>query len=211
MKVVSLSKRKGGVFSTVTACNLAVAAAADGFSTVLVDLNVQQKSAAKWGERRALRTEDGPAVVAATGAQLEPLLAALRAECDLVILDTAPHGDDASLAAMRAADIALSPCGPSRADMETLDDVWDLHRRSKSDARIAVLITRYSVATKARADEVEAAQRAKGREVVPCRIRRLVAADDAFDLGVGVSEFDPRGEAAADIACLWTYVKEAIQ
>ncbi|RYI35375.1 MAG: hypothetical protein EON48_01080, partial [Acetobacteraceae bacterium] len=83
MKVVSLSKRKGGVFSTVTACNLAVAAAADGLSVVVVDLNIQQRSAAKWGERRAARTEGGPAVVAASAEQLAPLLAALRTECDL--------------------------------------------------------------------------------------------------------------------------------
>lgn len=205
MKVIALGKRKGGVYASSTAANMACAAVEEGHQVLLIDTNVQQKSLVKWGQRRT--REGGPEVLEATAAELPGMLRNLRGTDGYCIIDTAPHGDSATLEALRGADLILVPCGPTQADLETVDDVRALYKASKSKGRMSILITQYASAQRIRADELEQGLVASGYEVCPNRVRRLVAVPDAWGLGLSAVEYEPSGEAAADARAVWTYAK----
>lgn len=208
VKVITVGKRKGGVYASSCAVNMAVIAAQEGHPVLLLDTNIQQQSCVKWAARRT--REDGPEVIGATAAELPAMLKRLASAEGYAIVDTAPHVDSATLEAFRAADLVLAPCGPTLADLETISDVRDLHRNAKSRAKLAVLVTQYASGQKARADELEEGLVAQGIDVCPVRIRRLVAVPDAWALGLGAAEFEPSGEAAADARALWSYAKGAL-
>src|SRR5215210_8056467 len=99
MKIISVVCQKGGAGKTTIATNLAVLSEQAGHPTVLLDLD-PQATAVKWGDKR-----DGtpPDVVAAQAGRLERLLAdARRQGAEVLIIDTAPIADAASLEATKS-------------------------------------------------------------------------------------------------------------
>jgi len=122
---IALLCQKGGAGKSTLALHLAVEAAAAGRRVVLLDLD-PQASAARWADRRG---PDGLAVDVAveSPARLDVALAqAAREGYDLVILDTAPHADQAALQAARAADLVLIPSRCSILDLGAIGTSLDL-------------------------------------------------------------------------------------
>lgn len=117
MKTIDIISQKGGARKTTVAVHLAVAAEQDGLNTALFDLD-PQASASSWSDKRG---KPSPAVVSAQAARLPSLLEQAAAQsADLVIIDSAPNADSASLAAARAADFILIPCRPAAFDLNPL-------------------------------------------------------------------------------------------
>jgi chromosome partitioning protein len=96
MKTIAIISQKGGAGKTTVAIHLAVAAEHRGMNTALFDLD-PQASASSWADKR---NQPVPAVVSAQAARLPGLLKQAEAQsADLVIIDSAPNADAASLAA----------------------------------------------------------------------------------------------------------------
>jgi chromosome partitioning protein len=111
MKTIAIISQKGGAGKTTVAVHLAVAAERRGLNTALFDLD-PQASAASWADKRG---NAAPAVVPAQAARLPALLEQAAAQsAGLVIIDSAPNADAASLAAARAADLIFDPLPPGR-------------------------------------------------------------------------------------------------
>ena len=94
MLTVALASQKGGSGKTTLTLHLAAEASSRGVKTLLLDLD-PQASAARWADRRGDR---GPDVTSEHPARLGAALAAAKMHgYALVVLDTAPHADQAAL------------------------------------------------------------------------------------------------------------------
>src|ERR1700677_1836710 len=123
MKTIAIISQKGGAGKTTVAIHLAVAAEQRGMNTAIFDLD-PQASAASWADKRE---KPSPAVVSAQAARLPNLLEqAASQSADLVIIDSAPNADAASLAAARAADLILIPCRPAAFDLNAIGTTLNL-------------------------------------------------------------------------------------
>ena len=116
MLTIAVIAQNGGVGKTTVALNLAVEATREGLSAAVLDID-PQASAVRWGDARG---GEPPAVVA-QASRLPILLAAERRKgVDLVMIDTGPANDTASLAAARLADLILILCRPSALDIDAI-------------------------------------------------------------------------------------------
>ena len=123
MKTIAIISQKGGAGKTTIGIHLAVAAELRGMNTALFDLD-PQASASSWSDKRS---KPSPAVVSAQAARLPGLLEEAAAQAaDLVIIDSAPNADAASLAAARAADLILIPCRPAAFDLNAIGTTLNL-------------------------------------------------------------------------------------
>jgi chromosome partitioning protein len=200
MKVLSIVCQKGGSAKTTTAINLAVEATRNGLEVALIDLD-PQVSACDWKDIRG----DKPPVVAATPVpHLERALrAAQEAGADLAIIDTAGRANDAASAAARAADLILIPLQPSLPDLNTVAATLDVVRLAGGKPARA-LLARVKAAGNRHA-ETTAWLAAKGLEVCPVMLGERVIFQDAYAMGLGVSEAEPSGKAAEEIQHLYNY------
>ena len=114
---------KKGAGKTTVAIHLAVAAEQRGLRTAVFDLD-PQASATSWSDRR---NNPRPAVAAAQPPRLANLLEQAAAQsADLVLIDSAPNADAASLAAARVADLILIPCRPAAFDLDAIGTTLNL-------------------------------------------------------------------------------------
>jgi chromosome partitioning protein len=123
VKTIAIIGQKGGAGKTTVAIQLAVAAERRGMKTALFDLD-PQASASSWSDKR---NSPSPAVVSAQAARLPSLLKQAESQsADLVIIDSAPNADAASLAAALAADLILVPCRPAAFDLNAIGTTLNL-------------------------------------------------------------------------------------
>jgi chromosome partitioning protein len=200
MKVLSIVCQKGGSAKTTTAINLAVEGMRSGLEVALIDLD-PQVSACDWKDIRG----DKPPVVAATPVpHLERALrAAEEAGADLVIIDTAGRANDAASAAARAADLILIPLQPSLPDLNTVAATLDIIRLAGAKPARA-LLARVKAAGNRHAETTYWLAE-KGVEVCPITLGERVVFQDAYAMGLSVSEAEPGGKAAEEIQNLYKY------
>jgi chromosome partitioning protein len=179
--------------------HLAVAGAQAGFRTALVDLD-PQATARKWGDKREAAE---PEVIGDHAERLPQLAEAARENgADLLIIDTAPNADRASLAAARTADLILIPCRPAAFDLEAIEATRDLATIAKKPAWVVLS------SAPARSAIVEEARRgleAQGAKVAPQVIHQRVAYSYAVIDGRSASEYEPEGKAAEEVAALFAW------
>ena len=109
MQTIAFICQKGGTGKTTLALSLATAAAADGRTVAIIDLD-PQASACEWGDIRAAAT---PAVIDARPARIDAVAGRARdMGVDLLLVDTAGRTEQAALAAARVADLVLVPLQP---------------------------------------------------------------------------------------------------
>ena len=189
MKIVSVIAQKGGAGKTTLSLILACAAAAEGLSAVVVDLDPQASaaSAASWGDRRE---SDVPAVVPAQAPRLARILAAAAGQ---------------GVALARAADLVLVPSRPAVYDVETVAGTRDLV--AAVAPRTPVLCVLNAVPPRGpREGQARALLADFGVAVAAPRLGQRAAVDYAAAAGQSPAEHDPRGRAAAEIAAIWSAV-----
>ena len=196
MLTVAVVSQKGGSGKTTLAINLAVAAEQTGRATLIVDLD-PQGSATAWGRSRSAK---GPVVTAAQAHDLERTLKTARShEAAFVVLDTAPHAEQAALTAARHAELVLIPCRPSLLDLRAIAASRDIAALAKTPAS-AILNGCQPQGTLP--DQAVAALSAQNLEAGPVRIGQRIDFVHAITAGTGVLEFRPKGRAAQEIRAL---------
>ena len=208
MKTCSLVAKKGGVGKSAITTNIAVCAAADGYSVAIIDLD-PQASACVWADVRDADAE--VPTIPVTSIAPSRLHSALdkcsSAGIDLTVIDTAPSADSGLLAAAKAGDICLLPSKPGLADLSALSDTVELLKNSK--AKGATILN--MVATKALKLEGTKALEGLDFPVVPMSIWQRVAWGHAYSGGWGVIEYDSSGKAAHEMKQLWTWLKTQLE
>lgn len=203
MKVLALVTQKGGTGKSSLAVSIAVAAQERGQRVYVVDLD-QQGTARNWYERREAET---PEVATIDGSKLSAAIGALaRQGYDLVILDTPGVDTPATSAAMQAADLCLIPARPSVADIEAArPTVRSLTRLGKP---FSFVLNQCPPGRSVRTSDAFRALQMSG---AVSGVTPAMRADhlDALAQGLGVTERDPTGKAAAEIRDLvqWIMLK----
>lgn len=200
MKTIAIISQKGGAGKTTIAVHLAVAAEQRDLSTAVFDLD-PQASASSWSDKR---NTPYPTVVPAQSPRLSGLLEQANAQgADLVIIDSAPNADTASMAAARAADLILIPCRPAAFDLNAIGTTLNL----AAIAGKAAYVVLNAVPSQGKlAEEARSALTAGGILVAGPVLHHLVAFSHAVNDGRTAQEYDIRGKAASEIGLLLEWV-----
>lgn len=211
MKTVAMVCQKGGTGKTTLALSLAVEAVQSGLNVVMVDLD-PQVSACEWGDIRRGREvpPEAPVVVDAQPARLANVAAKAReAGVDLLVIDTAGRTEQAAMAAARIADLVVVPLQPSVIDLKTVKATSDLIALAGSPERMAVLM-RVKASAGARQDETRAWLERQGMPVCPATLGDRVTFQDAYAQGLGVTEYEPDGKAAAEVRQVYLHISKIV-
>ena len=197
MRVVALCSQKGGSGKTTLSGHLAVQAELAGAGPVaLIDTDPQGSLAAWWNERQS----EAPAFVSTSLAQLPADIERLRLEgCSLVLIDTPPQIDTDARRAIRGADLVVVPVQPSPPDIWAAEGTLKLAADERRPA--CLVLNRVAVGSRLRGTS-DAELRARGMAVLPAGLGNRAAFSHAFAEGLGVTEAEPRSQAAAEVWAL---------
>lgn len=205
MRILSLASQKGGSGKSTLAGSLAVAARQAGERVVVVDLD-PQGSLAEWGRQREAKDivfrEVEPNALVRWVAETRKVAAV-----SLVIIDTAGTFGPEVDAALKQSDFILVPVRPSALDLRaarpTVDRIEALKRR------FGFVLNATNPVTQGRTADALAALEAGGIVAPPIADRTDFR--DAAASGLGVTEINPAGKAAAEIAALWEWTKAQME
>jgi len=205
MKTIAIVSQKGGSGKTTLALHLAVASAAAGHNTAVIDLD-PQASAANWSDRRE---DQLPVVISAHASRLRQEIARVNElGGEMLYVDTAPHSDSAALEAAQRADLVLIPCRPAILDLEAITNTLNFLRTTGTP----VLVVLNAIASIGQDTmQAEKALTAHQVETCPIRLGRRVAFARALVTGQTAQEFLPRSKAAREIHALHSFVLEHLQ
>lgn len=199
MKTIAVISQKGGSGKSTISVHLAVAAQQHGLRVAVVDLD-PQATARKWGDNREV---DEPEVIGDHAERLPQLVDAARTNgADLLVIDTAPNADRASLTAARAADLVLIPCRPSSFDLDAIEATCDLADIAKKPAWV---VLNAAPIRSAIVDEARKGLEAQGRKVAPQTVHVRVAFSHGVIDGRTAQELEPDGKAAEEIEALFSW------
>jgi len=200
MKTVAILSQKGGAGKTTIAIHLAMEALRNKKEAIIIDLD-PQASSTDWHDSRE---KDGPVVVSAQYSRLKRLLEKAKEEgVDLVIIDTAPHSEQASLESARNADLILIPCRPTILDLRAIGNTLDIAKIANTKAAVVLntVPPRGTLATEA----AEAAE-GYGATICPVNIGNRSAFIHSLTAGEVAQEYEPKGKAADEINKLYKWV-----
>lgn len=198
--VLTVAQQKGGAGKTTLAAQLA-AALAERRRVALLDID-PQKSLTRWHELRkeqARAAASGLTFADTAGWRLSSEIERLRAEHDVVLIDSPPHAETEARLAVRAADLVLVPVQPSPLDLWATGPTLDLAKAEKREARL--VLNR----APARGKLLDAAQAEIARGAFPALEASLgnrSAYAMAMAAGLGVTESAPRTLAADEVRAL---------
>jgi len=202
--IITFAGQKGGSGKSTAAMAVAAESHARGLRVLLVDAD-HQGSLRTWAD---LATEQGrnvPTVVAMGASMYRPeQLPRLAQGFDLVVIDCPPRHDDIQRAALMVADVVVLPCGPSPLDAWSLVEGLDLVRKAQQlrpELLAVVLLTRRIARTSLGAGAREALE-GSGLPVLASELGYRVAYQEAPAAGLGVTAYEPRGQAAEEVRAL---------
>jgi len=205
MRIIVFATQKGGCGKSTLAACLAVAAQEAGERVLLLDMD-PKKSLSRWGSKR---NDRNLLVRAVSPTQLPATLRGLTAHhVSLVLIDTPFLESPAALAAIKAADLVVVPARPATFDIWASEVTG---RRLKLMGRDFVFLLNQCPpsGTSSPMQEATEALEAVGSLLRP-RIRSRVAFLHAARRGKGVTEVNPKGEAAREIRELWLALRRRL-
>jgi chromosome partitioning protein len=200
MKTLAIIAQKGGSGKTTLAVHMAVCATRREINTALIDID-PQASAYKWNESRP--DERKLDATKADVGQIPAFLKQAKAGgIDLVIIDTAPHSDQAAAIAAQLADLVLIPCRPARFDLDAIASTVQIAKVAKTPAAVVI-----NAAPRGKlAEEARAALEQQGITVIEPVLHQRAAYSHAVIDGRSVHEYEPDGKAAAEIDELYNFI-----
>jgi len=200
MKTIAIAAQKGGAGKTTLTVHLAVEANRRGEKAFIADTDPQE-SASAWARARS---DGNPPVISVPFDRLEAAQRAGREEAmTLCLIDTPPHAVASSALVARASDLVVIPVRPSAFDLAAVEASIAISRQAK---RTVLILS----ACPPRAPEILEARevlQAYGIPVLNAEISERRAYSRAVSSGRAVSEFEPHGKAAAEIAAIWSELR----
>jgi chromosome partitioning protein len=207
MHTIALVSRKGGTGKSTLAIGLAVAAMEAGHRACLLEAD-PLGTVSNWRRRR---TSAGPTVETVHDGYVlfHRVQELARRGMTLTIVDTAGGWSDAFTGAMAAADFCLIPARPSPADIEAAAPTVAAVRESGKP--FAFVLNQ----VQARSARLNGAAGSLGERAVALKMADVLALpaivlrndqQDALGMGLGVTEYAPRGKSAEEIRGLWQWV-----
>ena len=211
MKVWAFVSQKGGSGRSTLCTQEAAYGCQIGERVVIIDLDVQG-SASAWHEARGMG--ESPGVVKCVPSKLVKLVEAIREHnlATIVMIDTPPHTDETSVAAIQAADLVICPLRYGLFDEKSLTDTIALIELSKSKGRAIGVVNAIRTGRAAIKDYQQVASRIEryGIRVAAQYIcdRRVYV--EAIAKGKGVTERHAKrpDEATKEIQALWAELNE---
>ena len=200
MRTIALINQKGGSGKSSLAASIGIAAMEAGERPFLIDLD-PQGTLYSWGERRQA---EGPPVDRARVAQLAGVLDALDKQgYTVAVLDTQGADVAASSEVMRRADLALIPARPTLPDIEA---------SKPTIAALTALARPFAfVLNQCPPQGSRTTDAGRALDLLGVLARPFICSradhQDAIALGLGVTERDTNGKAAAEIRDLWVWIK----
>src|ERR1700724_913120 len=198
MHTIAFVSQKGGCGKSTLAACLAVAAQEAGERVLVLDMD-PKKSIVRWGSKR---NDPHLPVEAVSAAGLPAALTALsKRNMSLVLVDTPVLESPRARAAITAADLCIVPARPATFD------IW----ASEVTGRKLQLMRKEFVFLLNQCPPVREASRVqqgiRALEAVCSHLRPYIVARanflEAARTGKGVTEVDPKGEAAREMRDLW--------
>ncbi len=209
MRTVVLASQKGGVGKSTLAGSLASCAAGDGETVVAVDLD-PQGSFAEWGRLRQEErgVEASLRFRTVKLAELDDFHRRLKehGKTTLLLVDTAGTFDATVDRALRHSTLCLVPTRASAPDLKALRPT--VERLRFLDRAFAFVLNGIDPRSAGRTADALAVLKAAGDVAPPITHRAAFA--DSMATGLGVTELDPKGSAAAEMAALWAWMKGRI-
>jgi chromosome partitioning protein len=200
--IVAFGNGKGGVGKSTTAINLAVEWMQRGRRVLLIDAD-PQGTAVTWSNVAAEAGVPAPTVVG-MGDNIRQAVPELAASADVTLIDTAGRLGKRLASALMIADIALLPCRPNPADIwalaETVDTVRSV-QELRPELLAYVLINGTEVRTSLSRDARENIASA-GLPLLKTQLSQRVAFAEACATGKGVTTYQPKSPAAAEVRAL---------
>lgn len=128
--IIAFAGQKGGSGKSTIAENVAVGLSLQGADTVIVDCDVDQRTASKWVSRRNEAIEEGKKLkqihIALQSDNIKQGVLDAAKRYDAVVMDVAGRDGRALRTALIVADVIYIPIRPSQNDLETLDHVYEI-------------------------------------------------------------------------------------
>ena len=200
-RVVTIAQQKGGAGKTTVVAQLACALAKKGRSVGLLDTDPQQSLSAWFAVRReGGHVEDLPIELkAAEGWRITTELDRLKRECDIVLLDSPPHAEQATKTSIRSAELVLVPVQLSPMDLWATRATLEIAQAE----RRPILVVPNRVPSRGRLGET--VKDILEKEKLPVAVAELgnrQAFAASLMEGRGVVETEPSSLAAEEIAAL---------
>lgn len=212
MKTGAIISNKGGAGKTTITQGIAGGAISIGGLTVAIADGDSQHSTAEWFEGRRKRIADDPAFAMPYVEEVtltERSLKTFKDKCasngaDLLLIDTSPNSTDETLDAAEQADFLIVPCQPSFIDLRALKRTKTIVEMSGKPAIAVVNLTKH-FGTESAATSRTLEQRHQFT-VCPHVVRDLVSFKRAYAADQTIFEYEPSGEAAADIRRVYEFL-----
>lgn len=205
-RVLAVANSKGGVGKSTLATNLAVAAVDAGLEVLLVDTDPQASSTVF----AATRDEGRPSfrVIQMIQPILHREVPELARPYDLVIIDTGARETRTFRSALAASDVVLIPVTPSAYDVWASEDVFTLIDELSATRELATRVVLNQVVPRTRVaqealEALEEMTEEQNAVLLATRIHARVAWRMASGEGLAVTEYQPKGAAAAELRALW--------
>jgi chromosome partitioning protein len=200
-RTLAVLNLKGGSGKTSIAVHLAAALNTARRRVALVDTD-PQRSAARWAEWGAelpfpvyaVDAEKGPARYRAALEQID---------ADLLVIDTPPELETASMLAALVADLALIPCSPGALDLWATEAAVRMAREARLERRghlpLVSLVPSRVISRTNLAKQLPATLKAIGEPVAPAIGQRVAVAQASIEGGT-VRPSSPAGQEFAALA-----------
>lgn len=197
-RILTIAQQKGGAGKTSLTAHLAAALAGQGHRVALIDID-PQGSLTAWAGLRPAGLEPNLDLSTVSGWRTGPEVERQARDHDFVLIDCPPHGETASKLAVRAADLIVVPMQPSPLDLWATRATIDLIAGEKRPLRLVL----NRVPARGSLSDAMARELAQtGAPVAAATLGNRQAFAAALVEGLGVTEYEPRGQAAAEMLAL---------
>lgn len=197
--VITVAQQKGGSGKTTVAANLAICAALSGKSVAIIDSDPQGSLGRWFMARRERQGLVMPSFSTASAWGIAYECDKLKADHDLVIVDTPPKADADLRPAFRASDLVIVPVAASQVDVWATEGVMDLAEREKKD--VFTVLNRARAGTRLAGEMTEALSEMDSESAKTILAQRVIYAE-TLGQGLSVCEVQKSGPAAAEVSAL---------
>ncbi len=200
-KVLTIAQQKGGTGKTTVAAQLAVAWAGRGRKVALIDLDPQESLSAWFWLRREMYGDEADNIVlhSASAGRTALLLARLKPDHDIVIIDSPPHTRTEAQVAIAKADLVVTPVQLSPMDLWATKPTLELAEKQK----VAAMLVLNRVPPRGNTPAaVRDAIRQKKLPVARVSLGNRLAFASSLMEGRGVTESEPSSSASAEVLAL---------